>query len=361
MTNDAYEKLRQIYDVFPTSFPKTEEGYEIELLKKFFTPEEVEVACHLDLMMSDQPVSPKNVQTIADELGKDANEVERILEQMTKNAVIFKTNDENGLKAFGLLPFAPGVVEFQAYRYDEETSLLIDKYLYGAQGQEQMKAGIALCQVIPVSESVSAPEMEIHPYEDIVWNLENATSICVMPCMCRTHKKLLGEGCDAPIDVCLFQNEFADFLIDAGKGRSVSKEEAKQILKQAEDAGLIHCNAYNQGHYMGLCSCCPCCCHPLSMLIKTKDPKALAKSGFIATVDPDLCTACETCIDKCVFDALEIENEMLTIDPERCMGCGQCIGACPTEALALQRKPPEEVAPVPQDWDEMFSKMGWRR
>ena len=42
------------------------------------------------------------------------------------------------------------------------------------------------------------------------------------------------------------------------------------------------------------------------------------------------------------------------------VGCGVCARACPTEALQMQRKPEEEIEPIPKDSADLFNQMGWR-
>lgn len=200
----------------------------------------------------------------------------------------------------------------------------------------------------------------IHPTEDLIRTIQESSSICLMDCMCRTRKNLIGKGCGRPVNTCMFLNQFADHLNEIGKGKQISKEEAVKILTEAEDAGLIHVSNNSHEQLFGICSCCGCCCIELQTLIKLKAPAAVAKSDFKLMIDIDLCSGCEDCLDKCWFEALSIENELVVVNRNRCMGCGACVKACPMECLTLQRKPPEEIEPTPSDYVEMLSEMGWR-
>jgi MinD superfamily P-loop ATPase len=49
--------------------------------------------------------------------------------------------------------------------------------------------------------------------------------------------------------------------------------------------------------------------------------------------------ACETCIDRCAFDAISMSDDggHAQVDEHRCMGCGACTVTCPTEAIRLER------------------------
>jgi ferredoxin len=111
-----------------------------------------------------------------------------------------------------------------------------------------------------------------------------------------------------------------------------------------EDEGLVHTvtNHRTLGHI--ICNCCADCC------INWPGPRTspvgfAAPSRFAAVVDPDLCTACETCLDRCYFDALKLEDDIAQVDEEKCMGCGLCVVTCPTEAMTLKALRGEDFVP----------------
>ncbi len=356
MSADIFEKLRRHFDRFPAGFPATEEKYEIKILKSFFSGEEAQYAINLPFAGSDYP---KDIRPIVDQMGKDEDEAERILDSMVEKGLVYRSIDDKGSKAYALLPFVPGIIEFSAKKLDHELAQVLEKYLYGAFGREMMKPKIPLVKVIPIRESIPS-EIIVSPYENILTALEESSSLCVMDCICRTQKNLIGEGCGRPVETCMFLNEFAEHANEIGMGRKVTKEEAIEILRKAEDAGCIHC-VNNSQRILGICSCCGCCCQPLKLLITTNNPGAVAKSGFIVTIDSDLCSGCEACVDRCWFDALKMGDEYVMLDRDRCIGCGGCIRVCPEEALSLQAKPADEIMPVPKDQFELFNEMGWRK
>ena len=354
MTNDVYEKLRVRLDAFPTAMPSTAEGTEIALLKKLFTEEEAETASQLPLMMEGLP---KESRVVAREMGKEPEQVERLLDAMVQKGLLFMV-DLGGGKGYALLPFTPGILEFNVDRIDAETAMLFEKYhkKYMLTMVESNK--IPMTKVVPINRSLSS-ETQVHPYEDVLAAIENSTSLCLLDCMCRIQKKMIGEDCGRPIETCLYMNEYADHLLQIGKGRPVTKEEAVEVLNKAEDAGLIHISNNAQG-LQGLCSCCGCCCMDLQVLTKMKTPEIIAKSDFKLAVNPELCTGCELCIDRCWSEALSLEDEKILVDRNRCIGCGSCAYMCPTEALCMERKPDDEVEPIPRDFEELLTEMGWR-
>lgn len=125
MTHHNYERLAEYLDTWPLlGFPKTEEGIEIELLKKFFSPEEAEIALTLPLMLT---ANPESSHVIAEKAEKDEKEVENVLEGMVKKGIIYAVNI-GGSKVYALLPWAPGIFEFGAKNFDSESAKLIEKY-----------------------------------------------------------------------------------------------------------------------------------------------------------------------------------------------------------------------------------------
>ncbi len=50
----------------------------------------------------------------------------------------------------------------------------------------------------------------------------------------------------------------------------------------------------------------------------------------LAVIDPDRCTACGDCRDRCQFDAI---SEDFVVDRLACEGCGVCVHFCPAEAI----------------------------
>lgn len=50
-------------------------------------------------------------------------------------------------------------------------------------------------------------------------------------------------------------------------------------------------------------------------------------------IDPDMCTACGTCIDECPVEAISA-GDVYSIDPSLCSDCGTCADVCPIEAIS---------------------------
>jgi electron transport complex protein RnfB len=204
----------------------------------------------------------------------------------------------------------------------------------------------AQLRVIPVEESIPV-EIEIFPYERASELLSQAKSFGVRDCICRTQQALLGNRCDYPMESCLVFARTEGVFAHSPITREITKEEALQILREAEEAGLVHSSGnYRQGHYY-ICNCCTCCCAVLRGIAELDIPTAVAKSDFYATVDGELCTACETCLERCPFGAPSLVDGVCQVDRVRCVGCGLCVSTCPSGALRLERKLPAERMPLP--------------
>jgi uncharacterized protein (DUF362 family)/NAD-dependent dihydropyrimidine dehydrogenase PreA subunit len=53
-------------------------------------------------------------------------------------------------------------------------------------------------------------------------------------------------------------------------------------------------------------------------------------------VDPELCTACGTCIDQCPVSALSMDGDIPKVDADTCITCFCCQEMCPEKAIALK-------------------------
>jgi Pyruvate/2-oxoacid:ferredoxin oxidoreductase delta subunit len=171
---------------------------------------------------------------------------------------------------------------------------------------------------------------------------QDTTLIGVAECYCRKTKRILGQGCEHPLETCFVFNELADTLIRHGHARQIEYDEAMQILRQCEELGLVHSADNCEREILSVCNCCSSCC----ILIKTwmrGQTNAGAPSRYAPLHDADRCTLCESCISRCPVEARAIRDGRMIVDVERCLGCGLCVTACPASAnrMTLRDKPPK--------------------
>ncbi len=53
-------------------------------------------------------------------------------------------------------------------------------------------------------------------------------------------------------------------------------------------------------------------------------------------IDEELCTGCASCMESCIYGAIELDNNIAKVLPN-CTLCGACIEDCPEEAISLYR------------------------
>ncbi|MBT3368599.1 MAG: 4Fe-4S binding protein [Nitrospina sp.] len=205
-------------------------------------------------------------------------------------------------------------------------------------------------RVITVDRVVKA-ENKVHTYDQVKSYIEKYDPLAVSTCFCRHEAKLIDEedDCGKPNDVCMQFGMGAQFVIDRNMGRKIDKDEAMAILIKSEEAGLVHA-AMNRQEIEFLCNCCSCHCMILQTALAQPKPGIALNSGFMPTWDVDLCTACDTCIERCPTDALIVGVEDVPeVNLDRCIGCGVCATGCPSEAIWLAERPGVPMPPLDQN------------
>ena len=169
-----------------------------------------------------------------------------------------------------------------------------------------------------------------------------------------------GKACDKPVETCLQLGSNAKHFVKQGIGRFISRAEAKEIVKNSEKAGLV-LQLFNSQMVGTLCSCCGDCCGMLGSLKKQSVPAAAVRSNYYAEVDAEYCTGCETCLDRCQMEAVEIVDEKAVIDLDRCIGCGLCVTTCETGAMSLLKKTDDDLYIPPKSKTEMYMRIAKER
>jgi len=344
MTHEAYKKLAERLDALPNGFPPTDDGAELRLLEKLYTPEEAELAAQLRLT-KEVPAQ------VADRLGRDKAEVRKLLKGMARNGLIAAGRTEAGL-GYGLLAFVVGIYEFQAGKIDEELATLFEDY-YTQAFVDVLRVKPQVHRVIPVNETIKM-DMEIRPHENAADLVGSAQSWGVLECICRKQKELIGDPCEHPLDVCMAMSEVPNAFDNNELVRVLTKDEALGTLQRAADAGLVSTVSNNQKGVHYICNCCTCSCGILRGMAEVGIANVVARSSFVNQVDDLMCNGCETCLDFCQFDALAMNDEAIVqVNTVRCVGCGVCVPQCPSEALGMISRPEEELILPPEtvkDW-----------
>ena len=178
------------------------------------------------------------------------------------------------------------------------------------------KAGMSFMRVMPVMSAIEN-DSRTASYDEVATLIENATAISVGPCSCRRARRLMGEGCGhLEEDMCMYLNENAINYSNTGAHRLVSKEEAYEILRRAEDNGLVHEINQTPGFEdaTAICNCCGCSCFALRIAEMFRSKNAI-RSNFVARVDKEKCVACGQCVENCQTNALRLGQKRCINDP----------------------------------------------
>ena len=350
---ELYDKLADLFNQIGFGSRKSPEL--IALLKSLFNPEEAEIALNLS------PFAPESPVDVAGRMGKDPDRIAGMLDQMADKGLIYASR-RAGQDRFKTIQLVPGIFELQFMKGQVndraiELARLFDAYAEAGASEppREFKPGeklpVNFARVIPIEKSFS-PGIAVYPYEELAQYIDAADDITVSTCYCRHEKSLLDKGCEFPDDVCLQLGSFSRFVEERGFGRRITRAEAHAIILKSADAGLIHTASNTREGIDFICNCCTCCCGILRGVSKMNLPVRTVSSNYEAKVDPELCTSCGQCVEKCQMDAVRIEAEAAEINLSRCIGCGVCVHFCPGNALTLVSRT-ESILP-PENFKELI-------
>jgi len=343
MNTNPYKQLAQRLDALPNGFPATDDGRELKLLAKIFTPEEAELAALLI-------PSLETVEEIVARTGRDAAGLSSQLKGMSRRGLIEAGKKGGGL-GFKLMPFVVGIYEAQVSTMDEELARLFEDY-FQSSFRQMLAVKPQFHRVIPVNETIRNT-MEVRPFESAAEIVNRMQSWGVQDCICRKQKALIGEACEHPVDICMVLNPRPNAFDGNTVIHALTHDEAMKTLRRAAEAGLVHSVSNSEEGVYYICNCCTCSCGILRGMAELGIANVVAKSAFVNQVNEVLCNGCEDCIQSCQFDALTMEDMFAQVNTIRCVGCGVCVIACSTGALGLVRRPEEEVLQIPStpaDW-----------
>jgi hypothetical protein len=106
-----------------------------------------------------------------------------------------------------------------------------------------------------------------------------AGSVAVGPCSCREEF----HNCSNPVmsEIVISHASDNGYIDKNNEYRSVSKEEAKDILRQAHKRNLMQSIMRCGNNYYAICSCCSCCCVPLRLRNKFGIGLALVRNSQV--------------------------------------------------------------------------------
>jgi ferredoxin len=348
---DIYRNLQEHLDQLAVGFPATESGVEIRILKHLFEPEEATLATKL----TDKYESLDLIYQRAKGLVSSMEGLKEKLDHMVSKGSIH-CKIVNGERQYANAYLVLGMYEYQINRLTKSFLEDFNEYLLKDYGLEVVGYDLTQFRTIPVEKSIT-PEHNIPSYEELREIVKNGEGpITIQECVCRKSHDLLEGSCKITSrkETCMGFGHLAQMYIDEGWGRSISKEEALEILRKNEEEGLV-LQGQNNMRPGFICSCCGDCCKILTGLKIFPNPAHAIKARYHAEIDPELCVGCETCIERCQMNAIKMRKDKSKVNPKRCIGCGNCVVVCPSEAIQLVKN--KNAIDTPENEDDMFEKI----
>ena len=335
LTNDIYTKLLQGINYSN----QTSESL-LRIMRKMVTPEEGRLLLEL-------PAEPAD---LARKSGLHEDSIRQILRDFVEKGLAIPTS--KGLR------LVRDVIQFHDANLSSsekwvDTELLdLWREFYEAEWFPFMKtistipadSHVQSVRIVPAWKAIECspdlPVTELRPEDNLRGLVMGADVIAVIPCTCRRSLR----RCDATLENCIQFNRGADYAIDRGAGRRISEDEAMAIFGQAEEAGLVHTWPFALSSRLNeICNCCIDCCQLLDGGLKFGTIGGiLDRSHLRASVDPDICNGCQDCVDRCFFEAIEMQRNppakrlKATVDLDKCYGCGVCAVACDPRAIRMK-------------------------
>jgi len=318
----------------------------LTLLREMFTPQEASVCLELYI--------PGTVKDLKEALGYDEITLTKILDNLVDRGLLTRgetqfafTTSLHGLYLLsgcgahtGPNALSQKVKDLWAdFFYNEwveiRTKEASDRKAAGGQGSKAIPA-IGAIEISNISDD------DLLPQENWKMRIKLAKRRIICACACRV---LWGKDrCDHPLMTCFggFDTPVGIYFLDK-PGRlfkEYTEEETLEIIRQNEEAGLV-----NLG---GICYCCNDACIVLYPSTKHNRLDLIEPNRFQAVVDQETCVGCQDCIERCIFNAVEMvkvsgsKKLKASIIAENCKGCGICVVGCKQKALKLEIVQPKE-------------------
>lgn len=272
---------------------------------------------------------PKTLSEIVKISGLEEKKCEALLEEMSRKGLL-EYNWENAAheKQYVLPMYVPGCAEF----FNMNAKILESNPEMGTFFEHMSRlplekitpfvpeggAGIGM-HVIPVEKAIEIENESVDLEHISYWLSKYEGKYAASPCSCRRSRLTHDEGCaDDPEGWCVAVGDMADYVVETQKdGRYISKEEALDIFRQAEENGFVHqiTNIDGKDKIFAICNCNVNVCYALrtSQLFNTPN---MSRSAYIAKVEKQNCVACGKCVEACPAGAVKLGQKLC--DKEGC-------------------------------------------
>lgn len=266
---------------------------------------------------------PRTIEYIAKKANLSVEKAHKLAMELAQIGVCKVYTDEKGKEVFMVQIYAPGILEMMVNNaesvkkypqigraFEEYTRLRI------APIAPNLPMGTGMMRVIPIQSAIDG-NMKAVPYEKLSYYLDKYDTFSLSDCSCRRSRRILNQGCGhLEKDMCIQMGTGAEYYIRTGRGRQVSRKEVEEILKKAEEAGLMHQmpNIEGLGETAAICNCCACSCFAMRVATLFNTPDAI-RSNYVSQVESDKCVACGQCVENCPTNALRLGQKLCTKTP----------------------------------------------
>ena len=345
-----------------------------EILALLFTEREAFVASRF-------PLHEATATEISDLTGIAPPHLRTLLESMADKGLVMDL--PYGAQTYYLL--VPGLIGFMEFTFMRrrptltapvpvaDLARLMSEYLHengrAGQGGEFFGSPTQLTRALVYAEHIPATS-RITAYEDARRIIMDADYRAVTLCYCRHKKEHLNEPCrkGAPVEaICMVLGEGARFLVRRGFAQEQDQAAMLATLERARALGLTHVTDNVRERPSFICNCCRCCCE-LMAGVQSGFSDGIAKTPFLAAVDPTRCDYCGECLKTCNVKCIGIAAGARTrpqaqryagVDTATCLGCGACIAVCKRGAIRLVPRPHPKTPP--KNRGRLFARILWEK
>jgi len=307
--------------------------------------------------------SSRNLDQLKEKTGLLEDEILKMLESLMAEGIVSGAPSRStGIMVYSLMPLFPGIIEYtmmkgESGEKDIKLAQIVEKIFAELKEGTQRNYDDIMprfkdypppARVIPVEEKVEVGQEVVLLTQEASKLIDSQERVALTTCYCKHEQDLVKDPCkvtDAK-EICLIFGKAAYNAINYNYAREISKDEAKKILKQAEDDGLVHKIFHTKLDFSrdieGICSCCACCCGIFRLYHEGVWPFHTI-TNYLAKINSDECIGCGTCVEKCQIKAISLEDDLAKIDESKCIGCGVCAHLCPQSAIDLEKTEQREI------------------
>jgi len=330
----------------------------IDYFKVVFTPEEG------DLLL--EFIKPATCQEVAERLKMDEESLQAKLDEFMRRGLLYHGKTQYVFQ-FG------GHVFFNAIPHSQDENIPPDFWrawaefhpeeverLWMPMWREIAETNTGM-RIIPDRLAIAASP-KILP-EDVLWYEDYAEILRriekvrgkIRVTECPDRKEF--QNCERELMVC-FAVPLEDDPKRDSRIKTVTAEEAIAYSDSGERDGLVHLTVTGNhdlsvsGPFSAVCcNCCGCCCIVLGPILRSGRLRQIySPSRYLAVVDTELCNGCQTCVERCFFNAVEMRKTLTSkkkkshVLAENCMGCGSCVLGCEQKAITFELvRSPEHI------------------